>query len=390
MQSVSYARGYVEINLDHIQHNLLAMKKNLQEKTKMMLIIKADGYGHGAIPIAEQFESLEYIWGFGVATINEGIVLRNAGIRKPILILGCVFPDQYMELLLHDLRINIYNEDMAVELSKKAKLINQVAHVHIKVDSGMTRLGFVNEKDSIDAITRISKLEHVELEGIFTHFSKADEEDKTYAQMQYQVFTDVISRLEDKGVTFSYRHCCNSAGIMELPEYQLDMVRAGISLYGLYPSDEVDHKGMDLKPAMKFVTAVASIKAVKKGTSISYGGTFVAEQDMKVATIPIGYADGYSRGLSNKGYVLINGHKAPILGRICMDQFMVDVTRIDNVEFQTPVILFGEDGKHNLPVEVLGELSDKFNYEFVCGISKRIPRVYIKNGETIEQIDYFA
>ncbi len=390
MQSVSYARGYAEISLDAIEHNIEAMRRKLDSETKMMLVIKADGYGHGAIPIAKTFEALEYIWGYGVATLDEGVVLRNAGIKKPILILGCVFPEQYMELLLHDLRVNVYNEEMAVELSKKAKLINQTAYMHIKIDSGMSRLGFANEPETLNIIERISNLAHVDLEGIFTHFSKADEEDKTYSESQYRTFTNIIAGLEDRNIHFAYKHCCNSAGIIDLPKYQLDMVRAGISLYGLYPSDEVVYENVALEPAMSFVTRVASVKRFAKGTCISYGGTFVAEKDMIVATIPIGYADGYARGLSNKGYVLIHGKKAPILGRVCMDQFMVDITHIEDVVFQTPVTLFGVNNQEHLPVEVLSEISGKFNYEFVCGISKRIPRIYTKNKEIIEQIDYFA
>lgn len=390
MQSVNYARGYVEISLDAIEHNIDAMRRRLNSETKMMLIIKADGYGHGAIPIAKIFEELEYIWGYGVATLDEGVVLRNAGIKKPILILGCVFPEQYMELLLHDLRVNVYNEEMAIELSKKAKLLNQTVYMHIKIDSGMSRLGFVNELETLNIIERISNLAYVELEGIFTHFSKADETDKTYSESQYRTFTNIIAELEERNIHFTYKHCCNSAGIIDLPKYQLDMVRAGISLYGLYPSDEVVYENVALEPVMSFVTRVASVKRFAKGTCISYGGTFVADKDMMVATIPIGYADGYARGLSNKGYVLIHGKKAPILGRVCMDQFMVDVTHIGDVVFQTPVTLFGVNKQEQLPVEVLSEISGKFNYEFVCGISKRIPRIYTKNKEIIEQIDYFA
>ncbi|MFI3170865.1 MAG: alanine racemase [Eubacteriales bacterium] len=390
MQVVSYTRGYATINLDSIQQNIESMKSNLHENTQMMLIVKADGYGHGAIPVAKTFESIDYIWGFGVATLDEGIILRNAGITKPILILGCVFPEQYAEVLQHDIRINIYNEEMAQEISRLAKLANTSVHMHIKIDSGMTRLGFLCNDESLDSIEAISKLDNVILEGIFTHFAKADEEDKTYTNLQFEAFLHMINSLEARNIFFELKHCSNSAGIIDHPECNMDIVRAGISLYGLYPSEEVLDTQVPLVPALSFISSIASIKEIKAGTAVSYGGIFKALQDMKIATVPIGYADGYARSLSNQGYVLVNGRKAPIIGRICMDQFMIDVTAIDDAAFMTPVVLIGESDGVKLPVETLSEISGRFNYEFICGINKRIPRIYIKNGEIEDQIDYFA
>lgn len=390
MQVVSYTRGYAQIDLDAIQSNIENMKKNIGTDTKMMLIVKADGYGHGATTIAKEFEHLDYIWGFGVATLDEGIVLRNEGIEKPILILGCVFPEQYGEALQHDIRINIYNEEMVIAIASLAKMAKQKVHVHIKIDSGMSRLGFLCEESTVDLIEKISKLEYLEMEGIFTHLSKADETDKAYTKQQFNQFMYIIEELEKRNVTFMMKHASNSAGIFDHPECNLDMVRAGISLYGLYPSEEVQKHNIELKPAMSFMSAIASVKTLKAGTKISYGGTFVAPHDMRVATVPIGYADGYARTLSNKAYVLIEGKRAPILGRICMDQFMVDITEIPEAKFLSPVTLIGRSQDEVLPVEVLSELSDKFNYEFVCGINKRIPRIYIKNGVIEDQIDYFA
>lgn len=390
MQVVSYTRGYAQVDLDAIQSNIENMKKNLVDGTKMMLIVKADGYGHGATTIAKTFEHIEYIWGFGVATLDEGVLLRNAGIEKPILILGCVFPEQYAEALQHKIRINIYNEKMANEIAKLAKIANKKAYVHIKIDSGMSRLGFLSEESTIDAIERISNFDFMEMEGIFTHLSKADECDKTYTDLQYKNFIYVISELYKKGIDFELKHASNSAGIFDHPECNFDMVRAGISLYGLYPSEDVQKENISLTPALSFISSIASVKIIKKGTKISYGGTFEAPRDMRVATIPIGYADGYARTLSNKAYVLINGKKAAVIGRICMDQFMVDITAIPEAEFMTPVVLIGKSKEEELPVEILSELSDKFNYEFVCGINKRIPRVYIMNGVIEDQIDYFA
>ncbi len=390
MQVVSYTRGYAQVDLDAIKSNIENMKQNISAETKMMLIVKADGYGHGATTIAKTFEEIDYIWGFGVATLDEGVLLRNAGIKKPILILGCVFPEQYAEALQHKIRINIYNEEMAHEISKLAKMANKKAYIHIKIDSGMSRLGFLSEETTVDAIERVSQLEFMELEGIFTHLSKADETDKTYTNLQFHNFQYVITELSKRGVEFPLKHASNSAGIFDHPECHLDMVRAGISLYGLYPSEEVGKEKVKLTPALSFMSSIASVKIIKKGAKVSYGGTFEAPHDMRVATIPIGYADGYARTLSNKAYVLINGKKAPVLGRICMDQFMVDITEIKDAKFMTPVVLIGESGDEVLPVELLSDISDKFNYEFVCGINKRIPRVYIKNGIIEDQIDYFA
>lgn len=390
MQTVSYTRGYAEINLDAIQFNIENMKKNIAKDTKMMLIVKADGYGHGATTIAKNFEPIAYIWGFGVATLDEGVLLRNAGIKKPILVLGCVFPAQYYEVLQYDICVNIYNEEMATELNKIAKLANRKACVHVKLDSGMSRLGFLCEEESVDTIERISKLEFLELEGVFTHFSKADELDKQYTKMQFEKFMGMIEMLEHRNVVFAIKHASNSAGIFDHPECNLDMVRAGISTYGLYPSEEVQKSNVELKPAMTFVSAIASIKVIKAGSKVSYGGIYEAMKDIKVATVPIGYADGYARTLSNQAYVLVEGKKAPIVGKICMDQFMIDITDIPEAEFMTPVVLIGESKGVNLPVEILSEISNKFNYEFVCGINKRIPRIYIKNGMIEDQIDYFA
>ncbi len=390
MQVANYTRGYAKIDLDAIQWNIEQMKEQIAVDTKMMLIVKADGYGHGASNIAKAFEEVSYIWGFGVATLDEGLLLRNAGIQKPILILGCVFPEQYSEAIQNDIRINIYNEEMAIKIEQMAKIMNRKCYAHIKIDSGMSRLGFHSDEESVHMIERISKLEHLKLEGIFTHLSKADELDKTYTDMQYENFMFMINSLAKKGISFAMKHASNSAGIFDHPECNFDMVRAGISLYGLYPSEEVHKQNITLKPAMTFMSAIASVKTLKEGTKVSYGGLFETPHDMRVATIPIGYADGYARGLSGKGYVLIEGKKARILGRVCMDQFMVDVTEIPEAEFMTPVTLFGTSGDEELPVEVLSDISDRFNYEFVCGINKRIPRIYIKNGKVEDQIDYFA
>lgn len=386
----TYSRVYAKIDLDAVAYNMEQMKKNIKPETKVMAVIKADGYGHGAVQIAEMMERWNYIWGFAVATLDEAIVLRAEGIAKPILVLGCVFPDQYMEMLKYDIRMNVYTEEMAESISEMAAREGRTAYMHIKLDTGMSRLGFGIHEQAVEAIQRISQMPNVEMEGIFTHFAKADETDKTFTEKQIQEFTWMVERLKEKNVIFTYAHCSNSAGIIDVPQANFDLVRAGISTYGLYPSEEVDKRRVKLKPALALKSHVAFVKEIEAGIPVSYGGTFISEHKMKIATIPVGYADGYPRSLSNKGYVLIRGKKAPIIGRVCMDQFMVDVTEIDGVSFGDKVTLIGKDGNEILPVETLSELSGRFNYEFVCDLGKRIPRVYVQNGRIAEQVDYFA
>ena len=386
----TYSRVYAKIDLDAIAYNMEQMKQNIRPETKVMAVIKADGYGHGAVQIAEMMERWNYIWGFAVATLDEAVVLRTEGIQKPILVLGCVFPDQYMEMLKHEIRMNIYTEEMAESISRMAAREGKTAYMHIKLDTGMSRLGFGINEQSAETIKRISKMPNVNMEGIFTHFTKADEKDKSFTKKQIQEFVWMTERKKKKNVRFTYEHCSNSAGIIDVPEANFDIVRAGISTYGLYPSEEVDKTNVKLKPALALKSHVAFVKEIERGTPVSYGGTFVAKEKMKIATIPVGYADGYPRSLSNKGYVLIRGKKAPILGRVCMDQFMVDVTQIEGVSFGDKVTMIGKDGNEILPVEVLSELSGRFNYEFVCDLGKRIPRVYVRDGKIAEQVDYFA
>lgn len=386
----TYSRVYARIDLDAIAYNMEQMKRNLTPNTEVIAVIKADGYGHGAVQIAEMLEGIDYIWGFAVATLDEAVVLRTEGIKKPILVLGCVFPDQYMAMLKHDIRMNVYTEEMAESISQMASREGMTAYMHIKLDTGMGRLGFDISEASAEAITRISQLKNVSMEGIFTHFAKADETDKTFTQNQMKEFCWMVERLKEKDVTFQYEHCANSAAIIDVKEANFDLVRVGISTYGLYPSEEVVKENVRLKPAMALKSHVAFVKEIEAGTSISYGGTFVSEDKMKIATIPVGYADGYPRNLSNAGYVLIRGKKAPIVGRVCMDQFMVDVTHIDGASFGDKVTLVGTDGNETITIEDLSELSGRFNYEFICNLGKRIPRVYVKNGKISEQVDYFA
>lgn len=386
----TYSRVYARIDLDAIAYNMEQMKQRIDGQTQIMAVIKTDAYGHGAVQVAQMLEKYDYIWGFAVATLDEAVVLRVEGIQKPILVLGCIFPDQYMEMLDNEIRMNVYTEDMAKEIANMARREGKTAYLHIKLDTGMGRLGFSISEESAEAITRISKLSHVKMEGVFTHFAKADEKDKTFTKKQIREFEYMTETLKEKGVVFDYEHCANSAAIIDVPEAKFDIVRAGISTFGLYPSEEVDKEAVHLKPALTLKSHVAFVKEIEPGTPVSYGGTFVAEKKMKIATIPVGYGDGYPRALSGVGYVLIRGKRAPILGRICMDQFMVDVTEIDGVSFGDKVTLIGRDGNEYLSVDMLGELSGRFNYEFICDLGKRIPRVYVKNGKIAEQVDYFA
>ena len=386
----SYTRVYARIDLDAIEHNMEMMKKNLKEGVSMISVIKTDGYGHGSVQIGRMLASKEYIWGYAVATLDEAVVLRKGGITKPILVLGCIFPDQWETAVDQDVRFTVYTKEMAEGISRTALEKGKQAFVHIKLDTGMSRLGFLIREESADTIEEISRLPGLVMEGIYTHFAKADETDKSFTQKQIGDYLWMKKRLEGKGVAFKYYHCSNSAGIIDVKEANLDLVRAGISTYGLYPSEEVKKENVPLRPAMELISHVAHVKWVEEGTPVSYGSTYVTKRRTKIVTIPVGYGDGYPRSLSNKGYVLIHGQKAPILGRVCMDQFMVDATEIEDVNFGDRVTLVGSDGDAHLPVEVLSDLSGRFNYEFVCDLGKRIPREFVRHGEVVEQMDYFG
>lgn len=382
-------RIWAEVNLDAIEHNIEVMRNVHQAKQPMMAVIKTNGYGHGAIAIANMLEQNDGICGYAVATAEEAFQLRKAGIKKMILILGYVFEKDYEELIRQEIRICVFREDMAQKISQVAVSIGKDAYIHIKIDSGMGRIGFVPGEESLNAITRISKLKGLHLEGIFTHFARADEKDKQFAKIQFAKFSSFIKELEKNQVTFKIRHCANSAAILKLPEYYMDMMRAGITLYGLMPSEEVGAE-YPLEPALSLYSSIVHIKEINPGDCISYGGTYCAKEARKVATVPVGYGDGYPRALSNQGYVLIRGQKAPILGRVCMDQMMVDVTDIDGVSLLDQVVLIGRDGDLNITMEELGEISGRFNYELACDLGNRIPRFYYRNGKKIGKLDYFA
>ena len=384
-----YNRVYAKIDLDAAAYNMEQMKKRIGGGARLIAVVKTDAYGHGAVPLAEVFEKLDYVWGYAVASLDEGMILRKHGIKKPILVLGCVFPDQYDDMVRNDIRAAVYMEEMALGMAEAAKKAGKKAYIHIKTDTGMGRIGFPVSEESADIIERISKLEDIKIEGMFTHFAKADETDKTYTYDQHRKFMWMKEQMEKRGVEIPYYDCDNSAGIIDFPDMKHDLARAGISTYGMYPSEEVNQNAVDLKPVLSLVSHVIFVKTVEPGTSISYGGTFVAPEKMRVATIPVGYGDGYPRSLSNKGTVLIHGKRARILGRVCMDQFMVDVTDIPDVKFMDRAVLIGEDQGDRITVEELAGLSGRFNYEFVCCLGKRIPRVYTSGGKIVKQADCF-
>lgn len=373
------------ISLDAVEHNFHEMRKNIAQDTKMIAVVKANAYGHGAVQIAHLIQNYDYIWGFATATAEEALALREAGVMKPILILGIVFDEYYPELVRNHIRPAVCEYEEARKLSAEAVSQGETVHIHIALDTGMTRIGFADIPESVEEIRKIAALPNLEIEGMFTHFARADEYDRSPAMVQLERYREFSERVAEAGVEIPLHHCSNSAGIIRVPEANLSIVRAGITIYGIYPSAQVETDIVRLDPVMELKSHVTYVKDVEPGTAISYGGTFAADRKLRVATVPVGYADGYPRQLSNKGWVLIHGQKAPILGRICMDQFMVDVTDIPDVCKGDEVTLIGRDGEEFISMDEMGELSGRFSYEFACDISTRVPRIYIKDGRETEE-----
>ena len=370
-----YLRCYAEISLEAIGHNIREVKKRLPEGVKLLGVVKANAYGHGAVPVASYLENqVDY---FATATIEEAVELRENGISAPILILGYVSPSQYGDLVEYDITQTIDSYAQALALEKEAARQNRKAKAHLAVDTGMTRIGFQVTEHDADEAAKIADLPHIELEGMFTHFSCADQEDKTYFSMQMEKYDKMTALLAERGVTIPLRHICNSAGIMEFDDHRFEMVRSGIITYGIYPSEEVKKERLDLIPALSWKSHVIHVKEVGPGIGVSYGATYVTEKPMtRIATVSAGYADGYPRALSNQGCVLIHGKKAPIIGRICMDQMMVDVTDIPDVQVEDVVTLVGTDGDETITIEEIANPAARFDYEMLCDISSRVTRVY--------------
>lgn len=370
-----FNRVYATVDLGAVRHNMEQIRESLDEGTGICAVVKADAYGHGAVEVTKELESMDCATFYATANIEEADRLYEAGRRKPILIMGVTFPDQYDRVVERGYRINVYRFDMAKGLSEEAVKQQKTAYVHIGLDTGMNRLGFQITDEVIDEIEAITKLPNVVVEDIFTNFTKAGEQDKSFTYEQISRYNNIVEGLEYRGIHIPIKHCANSAATLDIKEAQLNMVRVGILMYGIYPPGEVS-RDLNLIPAMELKSCVSYLRKVKANDKISYGGTYKLPSEEKIATIPVGYADGYPRSLSNKGYVLINGKKAPIRGMICMDLMMVDVTQVPDVKEFTPVTLVGKDQEEEISVEYLGELSGRFSYELLCDLISKIPRVY--------------
>lgn len=385
-----YSRVCAHINLDAVLHNLKAMREHISADTKIMAVIKADAYGHGAVPIAWEMEELPYVYGYGVASVEEAMQLRNANIRKPILVLGYTFPYSYSTLINQEITPTVFRSDVLHQLDEMAGKMNVKAPIHIKVDTGMTRIGIRPDAEGVAFVKEALACENLIVEGIFTHFSKADEADKAFAKGQHERFLAFVDACEkENNFKFDFVHCSNSAGIIDMPQANEDLVRAGIILYGMWPSDEVNKNAIELEPVLSLKSHIVYVKEVEAGVPVSYNGTYITDRTTRIATIPVGYADGYPRNLSNTGTVLIAGKRAPIIGRVCMDQFMVDVTHIPECKEGDEVTLIGRDGEECITMEELGDISGRFNYEFACEIGKRTPRVFFRHGKAFCAKDYY-
>ena len=373
IDKLHYYRSYARINLGCIRNNFDELKKRLAPEIKTMAVVKADAYGHGSVEVAKTLEDrADYL---AVADIAEAVELREGGIKTPILILSYTSPYQYQELINLDLTATVYSLADAQKISLTASNLGKTAKIHIAVDTGMGRVGFKDVAQSADIIKRIDELDNIFIEGIFSHFACADCEDKSSAMSQKKRFDDFLAMLDERNVEIPIKHFCNSAAAIDL-DCHYNMVRLGISIYGLFPSDEVNKEGLNLQPAMEIVSHIIHIKDVEEGTPIGYGHTYISPSKRRIATVCIGYADGYQRAFSNKGVVLVRGKRAPVVGRVCMDQIMIDITGIDNVEVGDFVVIMGKNGDEVLSAEELGELAGSFNYEIICTFMPRVIRTY--------------
>ena len=373
----------VKIDLDVIEENFDAVQAKVQ--VPVMAVVKADAYGHGAIQVARVLQNKCAF--FGVSSMLEALELRKAGLKNPILILGQTPVSAFPTAILEGIRPTIFHYETAVALSQAAQEVNQPALFHFAIDTGMSRIGFQATDESVELCARIAKLPGLQAEGIFSHFATADCPDLERSRQQAAMFDAFCEKLQAKGVQIPIRHMDNSAGLMNF-DHHYDMVRSGIVTYGMYPSSDVSPQLLQLKPALQWLSRITHVKTLEAGREISYGGTYVTTKPTRVATIPVGYADGYRRSLSGKFYVLIHGKKAPILGRICMDQMMVDVTDIPEAKLNDRVVLVGRSGDEEITMEAIAAAADSFNYEMVCGISRRVPRLYCRDGQTVHSVHY--
>lgn len=384
----SMYRAWAQVDLDALAHNINEIKKITN--AKILAVVKADAYGHGFLEASRTFLAHGAAM-LGVATVDEAVQLRENEISAPILILGGICKDEAQKLVAYDIMPTVYTYEMAKVLSDEAGRQNKTAKIHIKVDTGMNRLGFLAADEAgLEQILSISRLPNLVVDGVFTHFACADEKDASYTHLQFEKFLQVCKKLTARGLTGFIRHACNSAATMMFPEMHLDMVRPGIILYGLYPSDEVDKSRLSLRPAMTLKANITHIKEVGEGERVSYGGRFTTTGPTKIATVSVGYADGYSRILSNQAKMIVADKKVPVIGTICMDQCMIDVTSVQNISVGDEAILFGRWDKESISVEEIAQCMGTINYEVLCVIGKRIPRVYINGGKIVNVLNYLV
>ena len=377
---------WAEINLDNLAHNMREVRRITNKKAQITAVIKADGYGHGAVEIGETL--LENGANrFAVATLSEAIQLRKSFPNTSIMVLGYTPQNLAKEVVENNIIQTIYTFEQAKEFSRVAKSLTKDILIHIKIDTGMKRLGMQANDKTIDTILQINKLENLKIEGIFTHFAVADESDKTFTREQVKKFDYIITRLKEKEINIPLKHVSNSAAIIDLPEYNFDMVRAGIMLYGLYPSKNVNHEIVKLKEVISLKAKISQVKDIEAGEGIGYGLKYKINKKLRIATLPIGYADGYTRMLTNKAKVLLKEKKVPIIGNICMDQCIIDVTNLD-VKMDDEVVLYGGNNPNGISIDDIADLLNTINYELICMLNKRVPRIYIKNNKVIDLKDY--
>jgi alanine racemase len=378
-----YRPTRAEISLDALRHNIEQFRKSLGDQIALMAVVKSNGYGHGAVVIAKEAVSCG-IDALAVAFLDEALELRMAGIEAPILVMGYTSPAGFEIARKHNITLTVYSEESLQAIRSMSMDETKTLNVHVKVDTGMGRLGLVEEEDTIAYVEKLLQTTGVRVEGIFTHYAAADETDKTSTKQQYERFQSILEHFADRGITFPIVHAGNSATGIDLPAYTFNMVRLGISLYGLYPSDEVNHQQIVLKPILRLVTGVSMVKTLPPNSGVSYGSIYVTQQHETIATLPIGYADGYTRLLTNKAEVLIHGKRLPVVGRICMDQCMVRLAESDtSIDVGDEVVLIGEQGNERITADDLARLLGTINYEIVCMLSNRVPRLYIRNGEVV-------
>jgi alanine racemase len=385
MKPISYRDTWAEISLDDIKSNFLQFRQHVKQPTKIMAVVKADGYGHGAVEIAKTTIQMgaDYL---AVALLDEAITLREAGITDPVLVLGYTPSRSVKEAINQNITLTVFDHEILDEIILQSSILQKKASIHLKVDTGMSRIGVITNEDALLLATKAVAAEFVHLEGIFTHFSNADSEDSSYTEGQYEKFQSVLAFLEENHIHIPLRHCCNSAATMKFPEMHLDMVRVGVALYGLYPDSTLKKLPFQLKQAMSFKSRIVAIKKVAPSTPISYGCTWKPSSESMIATLPLGYADGLSRLLSSRGKILVHGQKANIAGRVCMDQSMIDITDIPGCTVGDEVVIFGENHSSFQSVDEIAELMGTINYEVVCLIGKRVPRVYVDTSSLFELV----